>query len=155
MNYRIPGILSIVLLFVTAGIAGYQLFTVSTMLGIAFVIALPLSFLSTFYFYCRKCPHALRGTCRHVVMGWTVSKLFKLSEPSEYTVIEMIYAFVPAAVVIIIAQYWLVQNIKLFTVFWMLMLVTGVIIRTSVCRECENTYCKMCPNGQTCNKYTV
>lgn len=152
MNYRIPGLMSIVLLLAAVGIADYQLCSISFGLGIAFVIGLLLAFTYTLYSYCRKCPHATSQTCRHVVLGWIVNKLFKPLAPSPYTGREIMQAALPAAVIIILAQYWLVQNIERFITFWTLLLITGVIIRTSVCRECQNLNCKMCPNGRACNK---
>ncbi|MEL7656011.1 MAG: hypothetical protein AAGU75_08895 [Bacillota bacterium] len=152
MNYKIPGLLSIILFFSAMGIADYQLFTVSAMLGFALVIGFPLTLLNTLYFYCRKCPHVTQKNCRHVIFGFIVYKLFKPLEPSKYELKEIISAILPMAIVIMLSQYWLIQNRNLFIVFWVLMLISIITIRVSVCTVCGNSNCTMCRNTQNATK---
>jgi len=150
MNYKFPGLLSIILLFTAAGIANYQLYTQSFMLGAAFTVCFPLSLLNMLYHYCRKCPHVTRKTCRHVIFGWLVQKLFKPLKPSKYNVRDITLASLPTAIVMLISQYWLFKNKYLFIAFCVIMLIAVIIVRISLCKSCENTYCKLCSNNSSC-----
>ena len=147
MNDKVPGLSSILLLFVALGIADYQLFTVSTLLGVIYLLCTPIVFLNLLYLYCRKCPHVKNGTCRHVLFGWVVKKLFKPLEPAQYKVKEVILALLPLVIYVVFPLYWLFQNRSLFIAFWILMLIAVMIVRTGVCTSCKNTHCKMCPNA--------
>jgi hypothetical protein len=49
MNYKLPGILSLILAGIALLIADLRLFTVSWILGLAYAISLPLLFIVVFY----------------------------------------------------------------------------------------------------------
>jgi hypothetical protein len=146
MNYKIPGVASLMLMFAAVLVATYQMYTVSVFLGTAFIIAITFSLVNMLYFYCRKCPHAASNTCRHVIIGWIVVKLFKTTAPTKYSTKEMLLSMLPIVTVILVSQYWLIQNDKLFVVFWILMIEAVVIIRVLVCGECGNFNCVLCKN---------
>ncbi|MBN1398061.1 MAG: hypothetical protein JXA06_08540 [Bacteroidetes bacterium] len=146
MNYKIPGLLSIGIMFIALAIAGYQLFMSSALIGILYALLLPVVFLNLLYFYCRKCPHVPDNSCRHVIFGPIVKKLYKLEEPSPYKISELFLALFPFILFILFPQYWLFQNKLLLTVFWILMIISGLIILFGVCRECRNTHCPGCHN---------
>ncbi|TYQ16734.1 UNVERIFIED_CONTAM: hypothetical protein Cloal_3302 [Acetivibrio alkalicellulosi] len=151
MNYKIPGLLSIVLVFISLGIGGYQLFSYSIFLGMIYVLLIPLVFLNVMYQYCRKCPHVAEKTCRHVIFGWIVNKLFTPIKPSKYTLKEIIYALTPLILLILLLQYWLFKNIFMFIVFWIPMLISVIIIRIGVCKECQNKNCAFCTKTNNCS----
>ncbi|MCX7711129.1 MAG: hypothetical protein N2484_14930 [Clostridia bacterium] len=150
MNYKAPGVLSLILAFAAIGIAVYQLFAVSIIMGLAYTICTPIAFLNVLYHYCRKCPHVTDETCRHVIFGWIVSKLFKPSTPSKYSTGEILLALSPLAVFFAFPQYWLLRQINLFIAFWVLMLLAIIVVRTGVCKECKNINCKFCQNANNC-----
>ncbi len=145
MNYKVPGLLSVGLIGIAIGIAGIQLFLSSAILGAAYVCCFPVVMLSMLYFYCRKCPHVALGTCRHVIPGPIVKAMFKPVEPSNYKLWEMALALIPFAVFIIFPQFWLLKNIPLVIIFWTLMLLGGILVRTSVCPKCQNVNCFFLP----------
>jgi hypothetical protein len=147
MNYKIPGLTSIILFFIAIGIAAVDLFTVSISLGIVNIVLLPLIFLNVFYWYCRKCPHIMNGTCRHVILGKITHGLFNAVAPAKYSFKEIIFTLLPLIILIIFPQYWLFQNKYLFIAFWIFMLVAVIIVRTGVCTGCKNTNCAFCPNS--------
>ena len=151
MNYKVSGLLSIVLVFIALGIIGYQLFLLSLIFGIIYSICIPIAFLFTMYHYCRKCHHASSKTCRHVILGLITNKLFKPLGPSKYTMKDIFFSLFPLALLVILPQYWLFQSISLFIAFWILMLVAVVIVRTAVCKRCENINCTFCPNADKCD----
>jgi len=148
MDYKITGLGSILLVFVALGIASSQLFQASVIFGFVYLVCIPIAFLNVSYHYCRKCPHVANDTCRHVVLGWAVKKLFKYNLSSKYTFKDLIFAAVPLGILVILPQYWLFVNMPLFVVFWVLMLIAVMIVRTGVCVTCQNTKCSFCPNKE-------
>jgi hypothetical protein len=146
MNYKLPGILSLVLAGIALLIADFRLFTVSWILGLAYAVGLPLLFIVVFYGYCRKCPHVGDRSCRHVLPGWIVSKLFKAEAPAPYTRGEALLGALPLLAMFLFPQYWLIQNLILFMAFWIATLLTVISIRLAVCPGCQNTFCFFCPN---------
>lgn len=139
------------MIFVAFGIADYRLFVSSRALGIGYAVCLPLVFLNMFYFYCRKCPHVADKTCRHVLFGPIVKKLFKPVNPAPYKTGEIIIALVPMAIFILFPQRWLFKTLYLFVMYWVLMLMAGAIIRFRVCPKCGNINCPLCPNKAESN----
>lgn len=146
MNYRIPGLSSIILFFIATGIAVYQLFTVSLLSGAIYFIFLPLGFLILLYFYCRKCPHVMDNSCRHVLFGWIVRKMYAPLKPSGYKPKEIIFALSPLVLLVAFPQYFLLRRFSLFVCYWILMLIAVIIVLKGVCPACRNTNCKFCPN---------
>jgi len=144
MNYKIPGTLSIALAFMAIGIACFQLLEHSLLIGLLYIFATPLLFLNTLFRYCRKCPHAVDGTCRHIVFGKIVYFLFKSIQPSPYKVWESLSVAVSIGSVFIFPQYWLIKNPFRFVLFWVIMLSSITTIRFMVCPSCRNVYCRFC-----------
>jgi hypothetical protein len=145
MNYRISGLLSILLSFTAIGLAVYQLFVSSLLLGFLFLFCFIISWLNTFYHYCRKCPHTNNGSCRHVIFGWITSKLFKPVPPSPYLFKEKFAQYINVFIYVLAPQYWLFKNTSLFAMYWVLMIISIILQFTSVCRKCENAYCSYRP----------
>lgn len=149
MSYKVPGILSLVLAVIALAIGALQLFSVSLILGLAYTISLPFLLLVVLYGYCRKCPHVRDHSCRHVVLGWIVIKIFKTKEPASYTPIETVLATLPLLVLFLFPQYWLFQNLRLFIAFWVVSALTVLSIGLKVCPTCKNAFCFFCPNKST------
>lgn len=144
MNYRIAGISSIGLAFVSISITAYRLFSVSLAIGAAYTACVPLVFLNVLYVYCKRCPHVGDASCRHVVFGPIVARLFKQTSPQSYTMVEVLIALAPLATLIMFPQFWLWQTPILFIVFWILLASAGIIVIKGVCPLCKNTSCAMC-----------
>jgi len=141
MNYKIPGLASIGLAFLAIGIADYQLFKYSTIFGVIYIVGMLPVFLNTLYQYCRKCPHVGNSTCRHVIFGKLIKRLFGLLEPSPYETKAMLSVLISNSLFFIFPQYWLFQNTFLVVTFWVIMSLSVVIIRKSVCPSCLNNNC--------------
>ncbi|MBN2039668.1 MAG: hypothetical protein JW864_06480 [Spirochaetes bacterium] len=147
MNYKVPGISSIIFMITALILADIWLFIISPGLGVIYSALIPVMFLVILYFYCRKCPHTAKGTCRHGILGRITKRLFGQSDPEKYTAKEIIFTLTALAVLIAFPQYWLFQNIVLSTGFWILMFISGLIVRTGVCPGCRNFNCKFCPSA--------
>ncbi|MBN2436505.1 MAG: hypothetical protein JXK07_14690 [Spirochaetes bacterium] len=150
MDYRITGITSIGLVFVAIGIAMYQLFSISFLFGAVYTVCVPLVFLNVIYIYCRRCTHSLDGSCRHVLFGLIVGRLFKPTSPKPYTLNEILIALLPLVILIALPLYWLWQIPVLFFSFLTLLAVAGAIVVKGVCPGCKNSSCAMCP--ATCRR---
>jgi hypothetical protein len=147
MNYKVPGLSSIISMLIALAIALFQLFTFSILFGAFYAILIPIVFLNLIYWYCRKCPHTSDGTCRHVIFGRITKMLFGATNQDNYTFKEIIFALFPLVMLVAAPQYWLFQNKYLIIIFWGLMLLAGVIVRTGVCSGCRNTNCTFCLNA--------
>lgn len=143
MNYRVPGLSSIIILFIGFGIAVYQLFMSSALLGLTYFIFIPVVFLNLLYHYCRKCPHVKNNSCRHVIFGQLTKKLFGILQPSKYTNKEILLALTPLLIIVLLPQYWLFKNKFLLIAFLFLLLIAFIIVRTGVCKGCQNRYCAL------------
>jgi hypothetical protein len=150
MENRIAGVASLALLLAGVGIAIYQSFTVSTLLGIIFTGSFIISILCIFYGYCRKCPHSADRTCRHAIPGIIASKLFGRKESSRYTAAELLITMLPVVLTVLVAQIWLLRNIPLLIAFWASVAAAVAVIRVSVCKGCGNDRCRLCPNAKDC-----
>jgi hypothetical protein len=146
--YAIPGVGSLLLLVAALAVADIQLFSASLALGIGFAVSVPLFFLPVFYWYCRRCPHAADGTCRHVLIGRATKALFKLHPPARYSAREIILSLAPLAVLVLFPQYWLFRSIWPGVVFWALMAAAFLIVRIGVCPVCGNENCALCPKAK-------
>lgn len=151
MRCKFLGVLSIIIAFAAFTLAAIQLLNHSLILGIGYILFIPLGFLIILYSYCRKCPHVTNNTCRHILMGLIVIKLFKPVKPSRYTIRQIIAVVIPLAIISLFPQYWLIKNITLFIAFWILMFTAIIIIRIGVCTRCGNSNCSFCPNNKCCN----
>lgn len=150
MSYKVPGLLSITLVFIALGIMDYQLFSISLAIGLIYALCIPVAFAFTLFNYCRKCPHVTQKSCRHVILGLIVARLFKPLAPSKYTLKEIFTALIPLMLLVIFPQYQLFLNISLFIAFWILMLIAVIIVRMEVCKKCENINCTFCPGKNNC-----
>ncbi len=148
MNYKIPGVTSIVLGGAAFGLAVFLLLQFSIILGVVYLLFMPIMFLNILYQYCRKCPHVPEGTCRHVLFGAIVKRFFTAIEPALYTQKELIRMIIPFVLYILFPQYWLFQHTSLFILYWGLMASAITIIRLGVCTSCKNSFCFFCKNKE-------
>lgn len=148
MNYKFPGLTSILFMFVALAIASYSLFANSFILGAVYTLFIPIALLNTLYNYCRKCPHAVDQTCRHVILGMVIMRSFKPLQPSSYTINEYLRALIPLILLFIYPQYWLIANTNLIVLFWLFMAAAVFIIRIGVCSDCRNANCMFCPKAK-------
>ena len=150
MSYKVPGVGSLIVVCIGLIFGAIPLFMESIYLGIIFTLLLVLSFLFLLYSYCRQCPHVINGTCRHVVIGLLVKKLFKLKEAKPYRLKEIWIGILPIIFLILAMQYWLLQYFIFFIGFWIMIVLGVIIIRLAVCTSCENTHCALCKNKDNC-----
>lgn len=141
MNYKIPGVLSVLLFGGALSVAALRMFQISLPAGLLYCSALPVTFGLMLVLFCRKCPHVANNTCRHVIFGPVVKKAFPQSKPARYTFLELTVAFLPLSAMLIIPQIYLFQKWQLALLFWVLCLPALLIVKTQVCSSCKNGNC--------------
>ncbi|HEX3046223.1 MAG TPA: hypothetical protein VHY08_15815 [Bacillota bacterium] len=145
MKDRLHGVLSISFVLISFVLANVKLYFVSPILGVGYTILIFAALLIILGVFCRKCPHLIDNTCRHVFVGWIVVKLFTRKEPGRYTQFELLATNIPLILVILLPQYWLFQDLRFFIAFWVLTIVYILEIGFFVCKGCRNVYCEFCP----------
>jgi len=144
MNYKAPGLVSLLLVFDAIIIAVISLYRFSPLSAVIYLLLLPPVFLNVLYIYCRRCPHVVGKDCRHVLFGPIVARLFKVQNAAPYSAREILSALLPLIVYLGLPQYALFQSLPLFAAFWVLVFAGAVVIQKAVCPRCRNTNCVMC-----------
>lgn len=97
-------------------------------------------FLIFVYAFCAKCP-AL-DTCTHVLQGMLThcmpSRTTGPYSPGDLLGLVLFFSFVA-----LFPQYWLIKNLMLMLVFWILFLGNLVITHFMCCKGCGNIYCML------------
>ena len=153
MKNKLIGLLAILFPISVMIMADIILFSVSVWLGIIYALMLPASFLVLFNFYCRKCPHARDSTCIHVFPGIITSKIFSTVNPAPYSKKE-ISCLVPLGILALLPQYWLIQKLPFFIIFWAVMGISFIVIRISLCRLCRNINCPLNPEHKKASVFS-
>ncbi len=135
------GKLSIALVGVALLLGLIALIRVKSAVTIIYVILLFVSPFSIAYFYCRNCPNC-GDQCPHVLFG-RIAALFGAKNPTAYKPVEVIFALLPFACAVIIAQFGLVHRMGLLVSFWVLFLIALIEILLEVCPTCTNEMCAL------------
>ncbi|KDE56068.1 hypothetical protein [Methanoculleus sp. MH98A] len=90
--------------------------------------------------FCTKCP--LRGEkCLHVLPGRLAALL--PARRGEYTAVEVAVVVVALLLILAIPQYWLLSQVPLFALFWVLAGTGTFLILRRVCPGCGNRCCPL------------
>ena len=89
--------------------------------------------------YCRKCPLHKKG-CMHYCLG-NIARMFKDQSHQSYNskdILSLLIGLLPA---VLFPQFWLINHLPLFILYWMISAVTIITITRRVCPDCGNTNC--------------
>lgn len=129
------------LLTIYLGIGAYAILSANLLLGGIYIILLLFSIILVSYSYCTKCS-SCQKKCAHPQIG-----LIRKYLPHRIKVDYKFYDYVGIIPYIIIAQfipqYWLWQNKIMFAIYWILSILVLSGILVSLCRSCENKFCKL------------
>lgn len=141
MNSKFFGINSL-FLFTAAIIIGLSvIYGVSSILGLIYLLLIPISIIIIIYSYCTKCPQK-ENNCAHVFPGM-ISR-FMPDREGRYNKHDIMGTIIPVLVLILFPQYWLWQKKNLFILFWVLIIIAFIEIVVFVCKSCENRHCSLC-----------
>ena len=132
------GISSLGLALTAIVLAAVGSFHISWVLGTVYLVTCAVASLTILYVYCAKCPSQMH--CGHVFPGKIVMR-FKSRTPGTYKNAELIVTGLALLLLIGFPQAWLWQHTGLLIVFWLMIAIAVIQIRTVVCRVCDNIYC--------------
>jgi len=92
------------------------------------------------YAFCAKCP--VRNNCIHVLQGM-VTHLMPGRTTGAYSRGDLLGLLLFFGFVALFPQYWLIRNLMLMLIFWILFLGNLVITHYGCCKGCGNIYCML------------
>lgn len=141
MTRRLHGRIALGLLFVAAALAAYVLYGSSPAHATGYVLLSAASAMLMIGAFCTKCPEQGAG-CAHGVPGMLAER-FLPRRTGPYTAGDYAAVALAVLVIVLLPQAWLVARPGLFVVFWVLVGVAAIEIRTCVCLRCGNAGCPL------------
>ena len=135
---KILGIMSHVFTFGAVFLTAFIIGRATPVFALIYLIIFLSWYITIFWAYCSRCP--CHFNCTHVYMGRLASKIFKTKRESSSSIDYPINNLLLIAV-LIYPQYWLKDNLYIFSGFWLVMIAMGPLITPLYCPECENTSC--------------
>jgi hypothetical protein len=139
---KFNGISSIIFFGISLLIGLYTIMQNTVDLAIGYVIIMLIAVLLIPYVYCTKCP-CRRTNCAHIIPG-LITRFMPDRDSEPYTVIDLAIVLILMGLLILLPQFWLYNNILLFSIFWILSITAGLQILFFVCKTCDNTKCILC-----------
>lgn len=137
-NAQLHGVLSLGATMIAAGIAAVAMGQTSWALAVGYGVVYVVGWGLIVGAFCAKCP--CKAHCGHVLPG-KLTAWFPRRPSAPYQPWEWTLLIVALAGWVILPQPWLVGQLGLFAVYWVLMAAAGVQILLFVCRACRNVYC--------------
>jgi hypothetical protein len=132
------GVISLVIAGIAIIIAFISIFLNSVSIAILYLIVLMIASFAVSYFYCLKC--TARTNCAHVLPG-KLTNLFASPKSKNYNFLDYFVTVTALLLIAGIPQYWLIKRMELFFIFWGLLGVAFVEVRSYVCTRCNNSLC--------------
>lgn len=139
MANRFHGVFSLILYSVAVAVGFFSMAAESMALGFMYLIVAVLSVLVLTYSFCTKC--CMKDSCGHVFLGLLAKKL--PLRTGAYNRWDIIGVLLPAALILLMPQTWLLKDMAHFIVFWLLVAVGGAEVSLFVCRSCTNKACPL------------
>ncbi|TAJ45622.1 hypothetical protein [Methanofollis fontis] len=136
-----------------AGIAALILFTVAVLIGALAMAGRALVFAADYLAgtaflavvmiaaWCTKCQARKEG-CAHALPG-LIAGCLPARWQGPYTLLDHAGVLIPALIILLAPQYWLLQNPAYFVVFWALVITAALLNRRTVCPDCTNRECPL------------
>lgn len=120
----------------------YTLWINAIDLAYLYIALLVLAAILIPYAYCTKCP-CRHTNCAHVLPG-LITRFMPNRELESYTFLDWAIIAILLGSLITLPQYWLVKNLLLFNIFWILLIIAFLQIRLFICKTCDNKKCILC-----------
>ena len=146
MKINFWGIKSISFIIIALLIGAYSIIINNLLFGVIYLMLIPASFLLISYSYCTKCPCRL-SNCGHYILG-QLTRLFSARKDAKYNFFDYMGMVLPFLFLIVLPQYYLLKNIIMLIIFWILFFVAAVEILFFVCKSCDNYKCAMCSTNR-------
>lgn len=139
------GLVSILTIFVAYILGFIVLISSGLWFGLLYLFLLGIGIYGILMAFCRKCPHSMNDSCKHVYPGKLAKKL-PYKKTGKYTIVEMTIVIVSLLLMTLFPLIVLLAMPLLLSVYLVLLLVGAFMIRQKVCTICFNRWCPMCPN---------
>ncbi len=144
MKEKIHGIISLFIFSGTTILSYISINKFSTTFALLYLLIVNFSFFIIVYSYCTKCK-CHKNNCMHIIPG-LITKILPKRKTGKYLLRDYAGVFIPFVLIISIPQYWLIKNMLLFILYWLLFIIAIVEINRIICKKCENYYCLLCKN---------
>jgi hypothetical protein len=136
---KFNGITSLLFFGISVIIGLYILRTNSVNLAILYIVIMLATAIMIPYVYCTKCP-CRKTNCAHVLPG-LITRFMPDRDSESYTVIDWAIVMILLGLLILLPQFWLYENILLFSIFWILSITAVLQIQFFICKTCDNKKC--------------
>lgn len=142
MEGKFHGIFSIILAGISIILGAYSVISASLVIGLLYSLLTIMFFLLIVYSYCCKCS-CRKYSCGHVILG-KIAECLPNRKQEKYSNVDILGVIISLVFIIGFPQYWLLKQIIIFTIFWGLLIVSGIEISMFVCATCKNERCSLC-----------
>ena len=142
---KVAGVLSFGLIGLGILMGAVFLLMESVVIGVVYAGVVLLSMYLLLMNYCRKCPHSMNGTCHHGLPG-RIAKKLPYKKTGKYTIIELFIVIVAILVMFVLPIIYLYSQTIIISIYIVLWLSGGLLLRLRVCPNCYNRWCVICPN---------
>ncbi len=108
---------------------------------IYFIFAIDSSFLLARKTFCPYCPYPKKYNDCLVMPMWMVKHIKPAGK--RMTLTDKLLTIFCMAVYVVFPQYWLIQNMPLFIIFWGLSITLGVYVSVKLCSHCRFAGCPL------------
>jgi hypothetical protein len=140
MSAKTYGIIGLLMLIAAVLVGLYGILPYSLTAAGIYLAGSIVVFLIFVFAFCAKCP--ARDTCTHVLQGM-LTRCMPGRTTGPYSPGDLLGLLVFFGFVALFPQYWLIQNLMLMVLFWLLFLGNLVITHFMCCRGCGNIYCML------------
>lgn len=140
INRDLYGITSLIFILTALIVADIDLLEEHMVAGIFYSIIIIVATGLLLFTFCMKCP--CKNHCGHLIPG-RIAMHFKTRKTGPYTNTDNIIVSLSLLSLIVFPQLWLWENRGLFLIFWIILIIGIIQIRSVVCRSCENVYCPL------------
>ena len=136
------GVISLLIVFTSFILGIVAIIPYSYVMAFISLFLVVLAFFCVSFLYCSKC--TCREKCNHILIG-KLSVLLIEKKAGKYSLSDLILGvMLPFGIAIAFPQYWLIQNLPLFILYWSLLLIALIEITMLVCNNCKNDKCSLC-----------
>ncbi len=141
MENRFHGVLMLSLLGSACVVGLIAILLESLVLCLLYLTVVAAALLTIVYCFCGKCLCRL-DACVCIFPG-KLSQLLPERKETNYTFRDIGAVFISLIAIALFPQYWLIKQVILLLIFWLLFLGAHAEIMLVVCRRCGNERCPM------------
>ncbi len=139
---KFNGITSLLAFGMSVFIGLYVLWINSVNLAILYIVIMLAAVILIPYVYCTKCP-CRETKCAHLLPG-LLTRFMPDRDSESYNVFDWAIVMILVGLLMLLPQFWLYENMLLFSIFWILSITAVLQIQIFICKTCDNKKCILC-----------